>query len=221
MFKKVLIVEDHEVASISVLTTLKNLGVQDVKYVHYCDHALALIEKANAHHNPYDLLITDIEFEEDDSPQQLKNGLALIKAVKSVQPDLKIIVFTSKDRNYKISEMFKSNDIDALVRKARRDGQHLRDALFAVFTNKTYQSPDIKKIVQERNSHEFTSFDLNIIKLLYEGKPQKEMPRYFQTKGVNPSSLSSIEKRLNTMKNVLGFTNNEQLVAYCKEIEIL
>jgi len=221
MFNKVLIAEDHEVVSFSLQATLKELGVQDVKYVHYCDHALTWINNSIRDNQVYDLLITDIEFVEDGSLQELKDGLSLVKAIKAVQPDIKVIVFTAKDRTHKIGEMFKANQIDGLVRKGRRDGQHLREAIQAVYNNKTYQSPDVKKAVQENNSHEFTSFDLHIIKLLYEGVPQKEMSDYLQQRDIVPNSLSSIEKRLNIMKNVLGFSKNEQLVAHCKEIDIL
>ena len=38
---------------------------------------------------------------------------------------------------------------------------------------------------------------------------------------IRPSGLSSIEKRLNNMKNVLEFSKNEQLVAYCKDMGII
>ncbi|WP_293955641.1 MULTISPECIES: response regulator [unclassified Sphingobacterium] len=218
MFKKVLIAEDHEIANISVQKTLHDLGIHNTKYVYYCDHALTWIKNAIRDDEPYDLLITDIEFEDDDSPQEIKDGLSLIKAVKIVQPDIKVIVLTAKDRSSLINDMFKNNEIDGLVRKARRDGQHLREALQAVDQNRTYQSPDSKKFIQEQNSHEFTQFDLHIIKLLYEGVSQKEMPEYLQQRDIRPSSLSSIEKRLNLMKDVLGYTKNEQLVAYCKEL---
>ncbi|CDT07426.1 response regulator [Sphingobacterium sp. PCS056] len=221
MFKKVLIAEDHEMTNISVQKALKALGVEVVKYVHYCDHALNWINNALRDKDPYDLIITDIEFEDDESPQQIKDGLSLIKAIKHVQPDIKVILFTAKDRNSKISEMFKLNQIDGMVRKSRRDGQYLQEALVAVNNNKSYQSPDVKKVIQERNSHEFTSFDLHIIRLLYEGISQKDMPLYLQQREVIPSSLSSIEKRLNIMKDVLNFTKNEQLVAHCKEIGII
>lgn len=221
MFKKVLIAEDHEMTNVSVQKTLKELGVEDVKYVHYCDHALTYINNALRDKDPYDLIITDIEFEDDESPQHIKDGLSLIKAIKTVQPDIKVILFTAKDRTAKISEMFKLNEIDGMVRKARHDGRHLREALQVVYNNKIYQSPDVKKVIQERNSHEFTAFDLHIIRLLYEGVSQKDMPLYLQQREIIPSSLSSIEKRLNTMKDVLNFTKNEQLVAHCKEIGII
>ena len=221
MFSKVLIAEDHELVSFSLQATLKELGVDAVNYVHYCDHALTWVNNAIRDGQPFDLLITDIEFVDDDKEQQLKDGLALVKAVKLLLPDIKVIVFTAKDRTHKIAEMFKGGEIDALVRKGRCDGQYLKEALEAVASNKIYQSPNVKKATQERNSHAFSSFDLAVIQLLNEGVPQKEMSEQLRLRDISPYSLSSIEKRLNTMKTVLGFTKNEQLVAYCKEEEIL
>ncbi|MDM1295349.1 response regulator [Sphingobacterium sp. N143] len=221
MFKKVLIAEDHDTENVAVQITLRDLGVNHPKYVYYCDHALTWIKNAIRDGEPYDLLITDIEFEDDGNFQEIKDGLALIKAVKEIQPDIKTIIFTGKDRSVTINEMFKAGQIDGHVIKARRGGQHLREAIQAVYQNRIYQSPDTKKIIQEQNSHEFTQLDLHIIKLLYEGIAQKDMPQYLQQRDIKPSSLSSIEKRLNLMKDILGFTKNEQLVAYCKEMELI
>jgi two-component system capsular synthesis response regulator RcsB len=50
---------------------------------------------------------------------------------------------------------------------------------------------------------------------------QKEIPAYLQENNIRPSGLSSIEKRLNLMKEVLDFSKNEQLVAYCKDFGII
>ncbi len=221
MFKKVLIAEDHEIANISVQKTLHEFGIPDAKYVFYCDHALTWIKKAVAQGEPYDLLLTDIEFEDDDNQQELRNGLDLIRAVKTVQPDIKVIILSAMDRTAEIDGLFKQGMVDAYVRKARKDAQHLKEALQAIAMNKTYKSPDLKKVVQEKNSHEFSSLDMHIVRFLYEGIPQKEMPKYLQERNIKPSSLSSIEKRLNLMKDVLDFNKNEQLVGYCKEIGLI
>ncbi len=221
MFKKVLIAEDHEIANISVQKTLHDFGIPDAKYVFYCDHALTWIKKAVAQGEPYDLLLTDIEFEDDDNQQVLLNGLDLIRAVKIVQPDIKVIILSAMDRTAEIDGLFKQGLVDAYVRKARKDAQHLKEALQAIALNKTYRSPDLKKVVQEKNSHEFSSLDMHIVRFLYEGIPQKEMPKYLQERNIKPSSLSSIEKRLNLMKDVLDFNKNEQLIGYCKEIGLI
>ncbi len=217
MFKKVLIAEDHEVANLSVNKTVTELGVLDTKYVYYCDDALNLIQKALREGEPYDLLVTDLVFEVDTIPQQINHGKDLIKAAKEIQPDLKVIVFSSIDRINLIEDLFRNLQIDAYVRKARHDGQHFKDAVRAVANNKIYQSPDIRLAMRSKNSHEFTNMDIQIILSLSNGILQKNIPQILQEKNIRPSGLSSIEKRLNLMKEVLGFTKNEQLVLYCKE----
>lgn len=221
MFKKVLIAEDHEMANISVQKTLHDLTVQDVHYVYYCDDALARIRKAVSDNDPFDLLITDLIFEDDKTPQKLKGGEELVAAAIAAQPDLKIIVLSSEGRSRIIDNLFKNEFIHGYVRKARRDALYIREALEAVYRHKTYQSPDIKDMMHERNSHDFTTFDVHIITLLADGVPQKEIPSYLEQRGIKPSSLSSVEKRLNHIRAVLGFTKNEQLLIYCNEQGII
>lgn len=217
MYTKVLIAEDHEMATISVQKKLNELGIGDAQYVYYCDHALAWIKNALRDGQPYDLLITDLEFEEDHNKQELQNGLELIKAVKQVQPNIKVITLTGRDFSSEIRRMMTFGLVDGYVRKARKDAQHLRAALEATYANKKYQSPDDRKTTQQLNAHEFTTLDLHIVKLLFEGVAQKQMPVFLEQRSIKPNSLSSIEKRLSLMREVLGFNNNEQLAIYCKE----
>jgi len=221
MFKKVLIAEDHESTNISVQKTLAELGVNDAKYVYYCDDALNWVHNALRSEAPYDLLITDLYFEEDHYEQQLSDGTELIRAVRQVQPDLKVIVFSAESRPAIVDGLFKTLSIDGYVRKARRDAQHLKEALQVVYGNKTYLSPDLKQTVREKNSHEFTAFDVTIISLLSKGMLQKDIPYYLRQNDIKPAGLSSVEKRLNLMKEILGFSKNEQLVVYCKELGII
>lgn len=217
MFKKVLIAEDHEVANISVQRTLNDLGVQEAKYVYYCDDALAWISKALRDQAPYDVLITDLSFEEDNNKQRITSGIDLIQAVKVIQPTIKILVFSGENRPVIINKLFNNYGIDAYVRKARRDAQYLNEALKALRNDKTYASQDIKQILKEKNTFEFSTVDILIVKHLADGVKQMDIPHYLKQMNVKPSGLSSIEKRLNTMREVLSFTNNEQLVSYCKD----
>ncbi len=221
MFKKVLIAEDQEMANISVQKTLQDLAIKDVHYVYYCDDALARIKKAIRDGNPFDLLITDLIFEDDSTPQILSGGEELVAAAIAAQPDLKIVVLSSEGRSRLIENLFKSASIHAYVRKARRDAQYIKEALEAVYQHRIYQSPEVREVLQERNSHDFTTFDIHVITLLAEGVSQKEIPDYLEERGIKPSSLSSVEKRLNQIRSVLGFTKNEQLLIYCNEHGII
>lgn len=221
MFKRVLIAEDHEIANISVQKTLKDLGIDDTSYVYYCDHALNYIKKAVTNSEPYDLLITDLSFEDDGSHQKIAGGIELIKAVKEEQPGLKVIVLSAENKPAVIDSLFKELLIDGYVRKARNDGKNLTAAITTVYKGKKYLSTDLKQIVKEQNSHEFTDFDIKIISLLSKGMLQKDIPLYLQQHNIKPSGLSSIEKRLNLIKDVLDFSKNEQLIAFCKDIGII
>ena len=221
MFKKVLIAEDHESTNISVRKTLADLGIKNADYVYYCDDALVRIKKAVQNSKPYDLLITDLSFEEDHNIQQISGGAALIKAAKQLQPALKTLVFSAENKPAFIESLFKDLKIDGYVRKARHDAQELKAAIIDISEDKKYVSVSLRQVLKEKNAHEFTNLDVNIISLLAQGVHQKNIPTYLQEKNIKPSGLSSIEKRLGLMKDVLGFSKNEQLIVFCKDMGII
>lgn len=221
MFKKVLIAEDHESTNISVRKTLADLGIKNADYVYYCDDALVRVKKAIQKKNPYDLLITDLSFEEDHNIQQINGGVALIKAAKEIQPKLKTLVFSAENKSAFIETLFKELEIDGYVRKARYDAQELKAAIVDISEGKKYISISLRKVLKEKNAHEFTNLDITIIALLSQGIHQKNIPTYLQKKNIKPSGLSSVEKRLGLMKDVLGFTKNEQLIVFCKDMGII
>jgi two-component system capsular synthesis response regulator RcsB len=221
MFERVLIAEDHESTNISVQKTLSDLGVPHTDYVYYCDDALMRIQKGIKENKPYDLLITDLSFEEDHRKQQISDGTLLIKAVKNEQASLKVIVFSGENKTAAIDALFKELNIDGYVRKARHDAKDLRLAIETIYKGKRYLSADLRQAVKEKNSYEFTEFDIIIISLLTNGTPQKDIPIYLHENNIKPAGLSSVEKRLNLMKETLGFSKNEQLIAFCKDLGII
>jgi two-component system capsular synthesis response regulator RcsB len=221
MFERVLIAEDHESTNISVQKTLSDLGVPHTDYVYYCDDALMRIQKGIKENKPYDLLITDLSFEEDHRKQQISDGTLLIKAVKNEQASLKVIVFSGENKTASIDALFKELNIDGYVRKARHDAKDLRLAIETIYKGKRYLSADLRQAVKEKNSYEFTEFDIIIISLLTNGTPQKDIPIYLHENNIKPAGLSSVEKRLNLMKETLGFSKNEQLIAFCKDLGII
>lgn len=221
MFKRVLIAEDHESTNISVQKTLLDLGVPHTDYVYYCDDALMRVQKGLKDDQPYDLLITDLSFEEDHRKQQICDGTELIMAVKAEQPKLKVIVFSGENKTAAIDVLFKALNIDGYVRKARHDAKELKLAIETIYQDKKYLSADLRQAVKEKNSYEFTEFDVTIITLLTNGTPQKDIPDYLRKNNIKPAGLSSVEKRLNLMKETLGFSKNEQLIGFCKDLGII
>jgi two-component system, NarL family, captular synthesis response regulator RcsB len=221
MIEKVLIAEDHEGENISVQKTMEDLGISNIDYVFYCDDALAKIEHAKEINLPYDLLITDLYFEEDYRAQKIAGGAALIIAARQVQADLKVLVFSAENKAAIIESLYNKQAIDGYVRKARNDVKELKSAIAHLAQNQHYFPRPISQLINQKNSYEFTEFDITIITLLAQGIPQKNIPSHLKERQIQPSGLSSVEKRLNRIKDVLEFSKNEQLVAFCKDMGII
>lgn len=221
MFKKILIAEDHESSSISVQKTLEDLNISQTDYVYYCDDALAKVKKSIREGDLYDLLITDLSFEEDHHQQNIKDGKELIQEVRELIPDLKVIVFSGEHKSGIIDSLFNTYKINGYVRKARHDSKDLKKAISSVYINEKYLSLDLRQEVKKLNNYEFTAYDITLVSLLAQGVLQKNIPTFLQNNNIKPNSLSSVEKRLNSLKENLNVASNEQLVAFCKDLGII
>jgi DNA-binding NarL/FixJ family response regulator len=221
MIKKVLIAEDHESASISVQKTLEEMGVSDPDYVFYCDDALIRIQKAKEAGEPYDLLITDLYFDADHREQRIKGGADLVDAIRLVQPELRILVFSAEGKASVIASLYTKGAIDGYVRKGRNDAKELKMAIGQIGGDERYFPRFYLQAIRQENVHDFTSYDITLITLMAGGMRQKDIPAYLESHGIKPAGLSSVEKRLNHIREALNFSSNEQLVAYCKERKIV
>jgi DNA-binding NarL/FixJ family response regulator len=221
MIRKVLIVEDHETVNISLQKTLNDLGVADVDIVYYCDDALQKVEKNHQSSSSYDLIITDLYFESDHRPQRIAGGIALISEIRKIQPDLKILVFSAESKPAVIDMLFNTHEIDGYVRKARHDAKELRTAITQISHNQRYIPRKLTAAAGQKHSYQFTEYDITIISLLAEGVLQKNIPSYLRQNNIRPSGLSSVEKRLNHIRETLQLYKNEQLVIFCKDMGII
>ena len=150
MFTRVLIAEDFESSNISVQKALEDLKISNPKYVSYCDDAVSRIKMGIQENEPFELLITDLSFEEDHRHQVIKNGQQLIDAVKNIQPDIKVIVFSVNKKQSITDHLFKKQQINGYVRKAREDVKDLKKAIKAVYNNENISpttSKEIKKML--------------------------------------------------------------------------
>jgi len=221
MFTKVLIAEDYESSTISVQRAVEDLKIAHLNYVNYCDDALGRV-KMNLHENtPFELLIKDLSFEEDHREQNIKSGQELIDAVREIQPDIKIIVFSSEKKEVIIERLFDDQNINGYVKKGREDVKDLKKAILAVYDGEKYLSYELKTKSPERNSFEFSDYDILIISLLMNGKLVKDIPDYLQENKIKPSSKSAVEKRLKDIKESLELNSNEQVIAFCKDFGIV
>lgn len=221
MFTKILIAEDYESSNISVQKALEDLKIINPRYVSYCDDALARVKMGLQENNPFELLITDLSFDEDHREQKINTGQALISAVRELQPNLKVIVFSVEKREVIIEKLFAEQHINGYVKKGREDVKDLKKAIKAVFNDQKYLSNDLKSKSPERNSFEFSEYDTLLVSLLANGILLKNIPEYLKENNIKPASMSAVEKRLKEIKESLEINSNEQLIAFCKDFGII
>lgn len=222
MFSKVLIADDIDFNDVGAAQVLKELGVQEVHYTKYCDDAVLKLKRAAQDGVPFDLLISDLSFKADHQINVLKSGQELVEKVKSLFPDLKIIVFSIEDRSHRIKMLFEDFGIDGYVLKGRNTSYDLKTAVENAFLSQPNNvSAELRSQMQEKIAVEINAYDIILMKKLSLGISQEQMEQVLKEEGVSPHSKSSIEKHLGKLKIYFQANNSVHLVAIAKDLGII
>lgn len=222
MFKKVLIAEDIDTISFGIVTALAEYSNMEINHAKYCDDALLKIKKAIQENNPYDLLISDLSFKADHTKTILRSGEELVEAVKRVQPEIHIIVYSIEDRTAKIKNMFDNNLINAYVSKGRNSTQELKKAIENVYVKGGKYVPEtLQSMFREASIFEIEEQDIELLNLLSKGCSQEEISVHFRNKNYSSASTSSVEKRINKLKIHFNSRNITHLISQTKDIGLI
>ena len=221
MFNKVLIADDLGSINTGVLAKLKQLKINAIFPVQYCDDAYLHIKSAVRNEQPYELLITDLSFKVDHRAQHYPSGEDLIAVLRKEHPELKIIVYSVEDRIQKVRTLFQRFQIDAYICKGRKGLLELENALGEVFADKRFVSPQVAGALQNNGGLDINEYDLQLFQQLASGLSQEEISFQFKKKNIKPASLSSVEKRLNSLKIQFKANNATHLMAIVKDLGII
>lgn len=221
MFQKVLIVDDLGSINQGVNSVLGKLNVDFVETEQYCDTVYLKIKKALLDENPYELLITDLSFQPDHREEKYTSGEELVAALVEVQPNLKVIVYSVEDRIQKARTLINDYKINAYVCKGRSGLTELEQAISEVYNGQIYLSPQIKQALNQNSDLEVNDYDIELLKFLAKGLSQDEISAELKKSSIKPNSLSSIEKKLNRIKDNFRANNTTHLVAIVKDLGLI
>jgi two-component system capsular synthesis response regulator RcsB len=124
MFHKIITAEDYQSTHLSIQKALSDLQIHQTQYASYCDEAYKKIHQAIMANQPYEVLITDLSFDEDHVEQSLKSGFELIKAVKRLRSETKIIVFSAEKKEgvHDILKMIARTNTELIKNKVKFEG---------------------------------------------------------------------------------------------------
>jgi DNA-binding NarL/FixJ family response regulator len=221
MFQKVLIVDDHDVVNDGVSKILLDLGISKIYKSLYCDDANLKIKRAKLDNAPFDLVITDLSFKEDHRDCVLKSGEDLVKKLRSEQDNLAIIVFSQEDHFQTVRTLMQTCGANGFVWKSREGNKELVKAIECVYNSKQFLSQHVARALQQKEDTEITDYDIELVKQLSLGLSQTEISEYLKKHNISPSSVSSVEKRLNKLKDQFRASNAIHLVTLMKDAKLI
>ncbi|WP_417359141.1 DUF5932 domain-containing protein [Galbibacter sp.] len=221
MFKKVLIAEDIDTVNLGLIDELSKVFDFEIQHAKYCDDALLKFKKAMLDNKPFDLLISDLSFIQDHRNCKLHSGEDLSRAILTLQPETKIIIYSIDDRPQKIKSLLKNPGINGYICKGRESSKEMISTIKNLAENDIYLAPDLVHLLNQEPAYEIQDYDISLLKELSHGYSQDDISKNLKAKGINPSSVSSIEKRINKLKIYFKAKNTVHLIAQVKDFGLI
>lgn len=219
---RILVADDHQLVIQGILCSLKEVGDFDVVTTNTCDEAFQLI-KSNQKSNPFQILFTDLSFDNTTEDSLIDGGEELIKAIKNNEFNIKIAVITGHAETNRVYNVISNLNPDAYLLKSKCDATEIGFAVKKVLQNEFYYTHEIHQKIMRRNIIQIQMDDIAIQIL-------KELPNHAKIsnlEGVITKAdgslikLRSIETKLANLRTDLNANNNTDLVLKAKELGII
>ena len=219
---KILLVDDHQLIIEGILSCLKNIDGLEIETANSCDEAFSKI-KSNLQTNPFQLVFTDLSFDNQSQNNNLDSGEALIKAIQDEEIPIKVGVITGHSETNRVFNVIHNLNPSAYILKGNCSTDELNFAIQKMLKGEVYYTHEIHQKLLKRALVEIQMDDVAIQIL-------KELPRHAKISNLeglikkNDGSLlkvRSIESKLSKLRTDLQANNNTDLVLKAKELGIV
>ena len=219
---KILIVDDHRLIIQGLLCSFKEVGDFDIEETTNCDNAISLL-KEHLNTKPFDIVFTDLSFDNNHANTIIEGGEELIRAIKNNDIPIKIGVITGHTETNRVYNVISNLNPDAYLLKSKCDATELGFAIAKMMNNEKHYTYEIHQKVLKRNIIQIQMDDVAIQIL----KELPKHPKISNLEGViikndkSPLKLRSIENKLARLRENLEAQNNTDLVLKAKELGII
>ncbi|CAM1343257.1 response regulator transcription factor [Tenacibaculum aestuarii] len=219
---KILLVDDHQLIIEGILSCLKNIDGLEIETANSCDEAFSKI-KSNIQITPFQLVFTDLSFDNQSQNSNLDGGEALIKAIQEEEISIKVGVITGHSETNRVFNVIHNLNPSAYILKGNCSTDELNFAIQKMLKGEVYYTHEIHQKLLKRALVEIQMDDVAIQIL-------KELPRHAKISNLeglikkNDGSLlkvRSIESKLSKLRTDLQANNNTDLVLKAKELGIV
>ena len=219
---KILIADDHKVTINGILFSLSEIGDFDVQTTTSCEEAFTLI-KRHCKTDPFDILFTDLSFDNTTSNSAIDSGESLIRAIRSEEIPIKIAVVTGHGEINRVYNTVKNLEPSAYILKGKCDSDELNFAIQKIMKGERFYTHEVHEKLMKRNIAEILMDDIAVQILSELPKHSKIHNMEGTVKRTDGSTLSirSIEKKLSILRVDLDAHSNLDLVLKAKELGII
>jgi two-component system capsular synthesis response regulator RcsB len=219
---RILIVDDHQLVIQGILDALKEVGDFDVVTTTSCDHAYDLIN-TNQNTNPFQILFTDLSFNNATEETHIGCGEELIKATKENCFDIKICVITGHTETNKVYNIINNLKPNAYLLKSKCNASEISFALQKMLQNEYYYTHEIYQKLMRRNIVQFQmdAIAIQILKELPKQSKISNLEGIITKQDGKKMKIRSIETKLAKLRIDLNAKNNIDLILKAKELGVI
>ncbi len=219
---KLLFVDDHQLIIEGIVSYLKDIENLDITTTNSCDEAYRLV-KIHLPTEPFDILFTDLSFDNIDETKRIKGGEHLIKTLQSEKIPIKIGVITGHSETNRIHNVVNNLNPSSYILKGECNTNELNFAIQKMLADQVYYTHEIHQKILKRALVEIQMDDVAVQIL-------KELPRHTKISNLegvitkkdgNIVKIRAIESKLAKLRTDLDANNNTDLVLKAKELGIL
>mgnify|MGYP006098735391 FL=1 len=219
---KILIVDDHQLIIQGLLCSLEEVGDFEVVTTSDCDDALHLI-KASEKNAPFQVVFTDLSFDNSTKETILNSGEALIKAIRVNEIQIKVAVITGHTETNRVYSVISNLKPNAYLLKSNCEAAEIGFAIQKMLKNEYYYSHIIhQKIIRRKITQiKIDDMALQILKELPNHPKISNLEGIIVKNNGNKIKLRSIETKLANLRIDLNAINNTDLILKAKELGLI
>lgn len=220
---KIIAVDDHNFLLEGIVNALNKYPEIEIIGKSTCDDAYIEIKKAIADKIPFDILFTDLSFDNLSDTVKIIGGEELIKKLYNEKITIRKGVITGHSSINRVFNVIHNLKPQAYILKSNCEGDELYFAVQKMMKDEFFYTHSIHEKLMRRRIVEIQMDDvaIQILKELPRHSKIKNMIGVIQnSKGVE-LSLRTIENKLSNLRIDLNANNNIDLFTIAKELGIV
>jgi len=219
---KILLVDDHQLIIEGIQSLLKGIENLNIETTNSCDKALTMLKTASLD-DPFQIVFTDLSFDDTTENSVLKGGEDLIKAIKKEELDVKVGVITGHFETNRIYNVVQNLNPSAYILKGKCSVSELRFAIEKILKGETFYTHEIHQKLLKRTLIEIQMDEvaLQILKELPNHPKISNLEGVITKEDGGLVKIRTIENKLAKLRVDLNANNNTDLVLKAKELGVL